>query len=40
LLEAGAGQPLTTSELGHKNFGIANVKYGSRLLELSGKFTF
>ena len=40
LLEAVAGQALTPAELGHKNFGIANVKYGSRLLELSGKFTF
>jgi len=39
-LEAVAGQALTPAELGHKNFGIANVKYGSRLLELSGKFTF
>jgi hypothetical protein len=40
LLTATPGQPLTTPDLGHKNFGIANVKYGSRLLELSGKFTF
>ena len=40
LLGATAGAPLTTSVLGHKDFGIANVKYGSRLLELSGKFTF
>lgn len=40
LLEAVPGSALTEAELGHKNFGIANVKYGSRLLELSGKFTF
>jgi hypothetical protein len=40
LLGATAGAPLSTAVLGHKNFGIANVKYGSRLLELSGKFTF
>jgi hypothetical protein len=40
LLGAVPGQALTTAELGHKNFGIANVKYGSRLLELSAKFTF
>jgi hypothetical protein len=40
LLGAVAGEPLTPSELGHKNFGIANVKYGNRLLEVSGKFTF
>ncbi len=40
LLEATPGQALTTPDLAHKDFGIANVKYGSRLLELSGKFTF
>jgi len=40
LLGAVPGTALTESQLGHKDFGIANVKYGSRLLELSGKFTF
>ncbi|MGD0346737.1 MAG: carboxypeptidase regulatory-like domain-containing protein [Terracidiphilus sp.] len=40
LLGAVPGQSLTTSQLGYKDFGIANIKYGSRLLELSGKFTF
>jgi hypothetical protein len=40
LLGAVPGQSLTESELGYKNFGIANVKYGSRLMELSGKFSF
>jgi len=40
LLDAVPGQALTNSELGYKNFGIANIKYGSRLMELSGKFTF
>jgi hypothetical protein len=40
LLGAVPGQALTTAELGHKDFGIANVKYGSRLMELSAKFTF
>ena len=40
LLNAVPGQALTQAELGYKNFGIANVKYGSRLMELSAKFTF
>lgn len=40
LLDAVPGQSLTTSELGYKQFGKANIKYGSRLMELSGKFTF
>ncbi len=40
LLEAVPGQALTSAELGHKDFGIANVKYGSRLMELSAKFSF
>jgi hypothetical protein len=40
LLEAQAGQVITPAELGHKDFGIANVKYGSRLMELSAKFSF
>ncbi len=35
-----AGQPLTPSELRVPNFGIANIKYGYRLLELGAKFTF
>jgi len=40
LLGATPGQALTSAVLGHKDFGIANVKYGSRLMELSAKFTF
>jgi hypothetical protein len=40
LLDAVPGQSLTESELGYKNFGMANIKYGSRYLELSGKFSF
>jgi hypothetical protein len=40
LLGAVPGQALTVPELGHKDFGIANVKYGSRLMELSARFTF
>jgi Carboxypeptidase regulatory-like domain/TonB-dependent Receptor Plug Domain len=40
LLGAVPGKSLTEAELGYKNFGIANVKYGSRLMELSAKFTF
>jgi hypothetical protein len=40
LLNAVPGQSLTQAELGYKNFGIANVKYGSRLMELSAKYTF
>jgi hypothetical protein len=35
-----AGQPLTASELRSPSFGIANIKYGNRLLELGAKFTF
>ena len=35
-----AGQPLTASQLRSPNFGIANIKYGSRLIELGAKFTF
>jgi hypothetical protein len=35
-----AGQPLTGSQLRAPNFGIANIKYGSRLVELGAKFTF
>jgi Carboxypeptidase regulatory-like domain/TonB-dependent Receptor Plug Domain len=40
LLDAVAGQPLSESQLGFKDFGIANIKYGHRYLELSGKFSF
>jgi hypothetical protein len=40
LLDAKPGTALTESQLGYKNFGIANIKYGTRLMELSGKFTF
>jgi hypothetical protein len=40
LLDAVPGQALTQAQLGYKNFGMANIKYGSRLMELSGKFTF
>jgi hypothetical protein len=40
LLDAVPGQAITESELGYKDFGIANIKYGVRTLELSGKFTF
>lgn len=37
---ATAGQPLTPAELRVANFGIANIKYGARLVELGAKFTF
>ena len=37
---ATAGKPLTQANLTHQNFGTANIKYGSRLLELSAKFSF
>ena len=37
---ATAGQPLAQTNLTHQNFGVANIKYGSRLLELSAKFQF
>jgi hypothetical protein len=40
LYNAVAGQPLTVNELRQQNFGIANIKYGSRLLELSAKYSF
>jgi hypothetical protein len=40
VLNAVPGQALTQAQLGYKNFGIANVKYGSRLMELSAKYTF
>jgi hypothetical protein len=34
------GKPLTASELRVPNFGVANIKYGGRLVELGAKFTF
>jgi hypothetical protein len=37
---ATVGQPLTQNNLTHQNFGSTNIKYGSRLLELSAKFQF
>ena len=37
---ATVGKPLTVNNLTHQNFGVANIKYGSRLLELSAKFSF
>ncbi len=40
LLYAVPGKQLTEDELGYKNFGIADIKYGSRLMELSAKFSF
>jgi hypothetical protein len=35
-----AGQTLTQADLTTQGFGIAEIKYGSRLLELSAKFSF
>jgi hypothetical protein len=37
---ATAGQAITRADLTHQNFGVANVKYGYRRLELSVKFQF
>ena len=37
---AEAGKALTQSVLEYQNFGVADIKVGSRLLELGGKFTF
>jgi hypothetical protein len=34
------GQPLTAGMLRAQNFGVANIKFGSRLIELAAKFTF
>jgi len=34
------GQPLALNELRQPNFGIANIKYGARLVELGVKFSF
>ncbi len=35
-----AGQPLQPSQLRTTTFGVANIKYGSRLIELGAKFMF
>jgi hypothetical protein len=35
-----AGQPLTQNVLQYPNFGVADIKVGSRLVELGAKFTF
>jgi hypothetical protein len=35
-----AGQALTQSMLVYQDFGVANIKVGSRLVELEAKFTF
>ncbi|HEX4154031.1 MAG TPA: carboxypeptidase-like regulatory domain-containing protein [Acidobacteriaceae bacterium] len=40
LYNATAGQPLSTSVLRQTGFGVANIKYGYRLLELGGKYYF
>ena len=37
---ATAGKALTINNLTHQNFGIANIKYGARLLELSARYSF
>jgi hypothetical protein len=37
---ATAGQAIPLTSLTHQNFGTANVKYGSRRIELSAKYTF
>ncbi len=37
---ATVGKALTVNNLTHQNFGIADIKYGARLLELSAKFQF
>ena len=37
---ATVGQALTQNVLEYQDFGIANIKVGSRLVELEGKFTF
>jgi hypothetical protein len=37
---ATAGKALTVNSLTHQQFGIANVKYGARNLELSAKYQF
>jgi hypothetical protein len=35
-----SGQALSLNELKQPNFGIANIKYGARLVELGAKYTF
>jgi hypothetical protein len=35
-----AGQTLTQSDLTEQGFGIAGIKYGNRLVELSVKYVF
>jgi hypothetical protein len=40
LLYAVPGKQLTENELGYKNFGLADVKYGSRYMQLSAKYSF
>jgi hypothetical protein len=40
LFNAVAGKPLTLDQLRQQSFGIANIKYGSRLLELGVKYSF
>lgn len=40
LNSATTGQPLTVGVLSHQDFGITNIKYGARLMELGAKFTF
>jgi len=37
---ATAGAALTKDVLLHQDFGVANIKVGNRLLELSAKFEF
>jgi hypothetical protein len=37
---ATVGKPLTINDLTHPNFGTTNIKYGSRLLEISAKYSF
>ncbi len=38
--EGQVGQPLTQSMLQYQDFGIANIKVGSRLVEMEAKYTF
>ncbi len=40
LQDAVVGQPVTQNMLQYQDFGIANIKVGSRLAELEAKFTF
>ncbi len=35
-----AGQALTLQQITHQNFGIAQIKYGSRLIEVGAKYEF